>query len=225
MYASDRDIEMLDQLIDKIEEGLKKQGVTYKRLSPTREQKEEMLQTMGSFMKKIKSKGNYPGYERDLQEFARAMADLKANIIDNETKTSKPKMSIGEFFDNLKNKQQEAFPKEQIGDFGQGEDNEVCTCPACLNYHNFEEKLAGQAGDFDKTKFLIGKKVFHAKYFRPEDGSEEIIVLEKEENIKKVDVDPISRFQDLIGQLDEAASRGDKEKTARIINEIRNFKK
>lgn len=215
MYASDKDIEMLDQLIDKIEEGLKRQGISYKRLNPTREQKEQMLGAVNGFLKKTKDNGNYPGIEEDIKAFARSMAALKAEVIANESRpTAKPKMSIGEFFDSLKAKQNQSNPVVQEE---QGED--VCTCPACLNYHNFEEKLRDRPGKFDKTKFLLGGKVFHAKSFTPLDNSEDLVVLEKEENLK------IEDFATLKRALEAAIKDGDMQGAQNILDRMSNLKK
>lgn len=210
MYTSDRDIEMLDQLIDKIEEGLKRQGISYKRLNPTREQKEQMLGAVNGFLKKTKDNGNYPGIEEDIKAFARSMAALKADVIANESRpTAKPKMNIGEFFDSLKAKTVNPVVQEE---------DEVCTCPSCLNYHNFEEKLRDRPGKFDKTKFLLGGKVFHAKSFTPLDNSEDLVVLEKEENLK------VNDFTTLKEALAAAIKDGDMQGAQNILDRMSNLK-
>jgi len=214
MYASDRDIEMLDSLIDKIEEGLKSKGIPYKRLNPTRAQKEEIFRATGDIINKIKNRDGNSNYENDIKEFAKSMANLKARIVANETRSTSPKMSISEFFDSLKAKQNQANPVVQEE---QGE--EICTCPNCLNYHNFEEKLSGRPGKFDKTKFLLGGKVFHAKSFTPLDNSEDLVVLEKEENLK------IEDFATLKKALEAAIKDGDMQGAQNILDRMSNLKK
>ena len=222
MSVTEKDIAMLEQIVDKIEEVFKAKGIKYKRLEPTREQKIEMLEAVEEFLKKTRNAPDSVKRQESL-DFMDFMKDIKSRISKNEenkvSPTSNPKKSMNDFFnDLLKNQKQEAFPKEQVGDFEKSEDD-LCTCPVCLNYHNFEEKLGNRSGKFDKTKFLLAGKVFHAKSFTPSDNSEDIVVLEKEENLK------IDDFATLKSALDLAIKAGDLQGAQNILDRMSNLKK
>lgn len=60
------------------------------------------------------------------------------------------------------------------------EEDEVCTCPNCLYYSNFEEQLSSLKGTFDKAEVKLNGELFRIKYFHNDLTGEEHIVLQKQ---------------------------------------------
>lgn len=201
MSVTKKDIEMLEKFIDQIEETLKKKGVKYTRLQPTEAQKREMLELVEAHLNKVKNPSEGIDARKSegkaFIEFLKEMSKLRQDVINSTPNLDKSESNSVEDEDQ--------------------DQEEQCYCPACLTYSNFEEKLQGLGGKFDKTKFLIGGKIFHAKYHISDNGDEKVVI-EKDDNLK------VNEFETLQKALEKAVKDGDMQGAQAILDRIINIK-
>lgn len=63
------------------------------------------------------------------------------------------------------------------------DDNEDCTCPSCLTFDNFEEKLGKKGPNFDYGEVTLGGKKFKIKYHVADSGEENISMRDCSEDV------------------------------------------
>ena len=95
-----------------------------------------------------------------------------------------------------------------------------CTCPSCLNYDNFEEKLTKKGPNFDYAQIHLGGKLFKIKYHVSESGEENISMRDCSEDI---DFDN-STTEALQLMLQEAVKEKKFDKAQKLLNAIQERK-
>jgi len=106
-----------------------------------------------------------------------------------EAERSKLKSSLEELVGKLAKKLEESRKPTPVNETSNEEvqeevsEDENCTCPSCLNYDNFEEKLGKKEGKFDYADVTLGGKLFKIKYHLANSGEENISMRDVSEEI------------------------------------------
>ncbi len=120
----------------------------------------------------------------------------------------------------ISNQEDEETPENTDQENIFGEEDEVCTCPGCLNFENFEEVLTKKNGHFDYAEVDLGGQKFRIKYFIGIDGKEHLVMqkVDKKSNLNNLSQEQLQQLLSL------AVQNKDFERAQILLNTITQLK-